>query len=73
MTSLILMAVLMGQCEDGQCTSDVWGTPLVTVQTSLDTPAHGPVRKSVRQVHQRRPLRRLFARRRVLGRFCCRR
>ncbi len=76
MNSLILMAALMGQhCEDGQCTSDIYGTPLATVETSA-TPAHGPVRKVVRRVHQRRPLRRLFAwrpLRRVLGRFGCRR
>ncbi len=62
MNGLILaVAALMGQCEDGQCTIDIHGTPLVTVQTSLDTPSHGPVRKAVRRVHQRRPLRRLFA------------
>ncbi len=72
MTSLLLMAALMGPCENGQCSVDILGTPLVTVQTSA-TPAHGPVRKLVRV---RKPLRRLFAKRpvrRVLGRFCCRR
>lgn len=84
MNALILLSALtVGPCENGQCDVTVATSAGISVAVQIEAEhakARTPVRTAVRFAKERRPVRTRIARlreakpvRRLLGRRCCRR